>query len=68
MRGGAGGCPPEDCGGTHGSAELVDVLADPGHDEHESMLAWVGGGFNPGHFDLAAVNESLSLIAARRLR
>jgi hypothetical protein len=44
------------------------VLADPGHDEHESMLAWVGGGFNPGHFDLAAVNESLSLIAARRLR
>jgi hypothetical protein len=65
---GAGACPPEDCGGTTGFAELLEVLADPEHDEHESMLEWVGGGFGAEDFDLAAVNESLSFIADRRQR
>ena len=32
------------------------------------MLVWVGGGFDAEHFDLVAVNESLSFIADRRLR
>jgi hypothetical protein len=32
------------------------------------MLTWVGGGFDTDHFDLPSVNESLSFIAARRLR
>jgi hypothetical protein len=41
------------------------VLADPDHEEHESMLEWVGGAFDADHFDLVAVNEALSLIAAR---
>jgi hypothetical protein len=62
---GAGACPPEDCGGTWGYAELLEVLADPEHEEHESMLEWVGGAFDADRFDLAAVNETLSLIAAR---
>lgn len=65
---GAGACPPEDCGGTSGFAELLEVLADPDHEEHERMLTWVGGGFDTDHFDLAAVNESLSFIAGRRVR
>jgi hypothetical protein len=47
---------------------LLEVLADPEHDEHESMLEWVGGGFDAEHFDLAAVNESLSFMADRRQR
>lgn len=65
---GEGACPPEDCGGTWGFAELLEVLADPDHEEHERMLQWVGGAFDPEHFDLAAVNETLSFIAARRVR
>lgn len=32
------------------------------------MLEWVGGGFDAEHFDLAAVNESLSFVADRRQR
>jgi hypothetical protein len=67
-RAGEGACPPEDCGGTTGFAELVEVLADPDHEEHESMRTWAGEGYDPKHFDLDAVNESLSFIAARRLR
>ena len=65
---GAGACSPEDCGGTWGFAELIEVLADPDHEEHEAMLTWVGGVFDPERFDLDTVNESLSFIAARRLR
>jgi pRiA4b ORF-3-like protein len=39
---GEGRCPPEDCGGPTGYAELVEVLADPTHDDHEHMRSWVG--------------------------
>ena len=39
---GEGRCPPEDCGGATGYAELLQVLADPTHDDHEQMVAWVG--------------------------
>ena len=48
-------CPPEDCGGVHGYQEFLQVIADPDHEEHESMLEWVGGGFDPKAFDPAAV-------------
>ena len=38
-------CPPEDCGGVWGYYELLDAIQDPAHEEHESMLEWVGGEF-----------------------
>lgn len=37
-----GACPPEDCGGTWGYAELKEILADPTHDQHQEMLSWLG--------------------------
>lgn len=52
----------------HRLRRVLEVLADPEHDEYDSMLEWVGGGFDAEHFDLAAVNESLSFIADRRQR
>lgn len=55
-------CPPEDCGGTPGYANLLDVLRDRSHPEHRDMLAWAGRGFNPERFDLAAVNRKLRLL------
>lgn len=39
---GAGGCPPEDCGGPPGYAQLLAVLADPGHEEHDRLREWAG--------------------------
>ena len=39
---GAGGCPPEDCGGPHGYAQLRAVLADPDHEQHVAMREWAG--------------------------
>ena len=48
---GARVCPPEDCGGVHGYEEMLKVLGDPSHEEHESILEWVGGRYDPAVFD-----------------
>ena len=37
---GSGACPPEDCGGVPGYEELLKVLADPSHEEHEGVKRW----------------------------
>jgi len=55
-------CPPEDCGGPPGYANLLEVLRDRTHPEHRDMLAWAGRGFDPERFDLAAVNRKLKLL------
>jgi hypothetical protein len=59
--GGARACPPEDCGGAWGYRHLLEVLADPAHEEHEHLLGWVGGAFDPEAFDLAETNANLEL-------
>ena len=56
---GARACPPEDCGGPYGYAEFLKAVRDPSHPEHEDMVEWLGGDFDPGHFDLADVNQQL---------
>lgn len=36
-------CPPEDCGGAPGYEELLEILKDPSHPEHEDMFDWLPG-------------------------
>ena len=43
--------------------DFIAAIANPGHDEHESVLVWIGGAFDPGGFDINSVNRGL-----RRLR
>lgn len=57
--GGARACPPEDCGGVGGYEDLLRVLSDPEDEEHDNMLTWVGGFFDPEGFDVNAVNRKL---------
>jgi hypothetical protein len=56
-------CPPEDVGGVSGYKELLAVLADPEHEEHESMRMWAGEDFGSPLgaevFDIEAVNQAL---------
>jgi hypothetical protein len=59
---GENACPPEDCGGPPGYADLLAVLADPTHDEHAHMRRWVGGPFDPTEFDLASANARLQTV------
>jgi hypothetical protein len=66
-----GACPPEDCGGSWGYADLKQALADPGHEDHEAMLDWLAldsaEDFDPAASDLAEINDVLALtVAARR--
>lgn len=57
--GGARACPPEDCGGVWGYEEFLAAIAEPDHDEHDSMLEWVGGSFDPEAFDSADFEHRL---------
>jgi tetratricopeptide (TPR) repeat protein len=52
-------CPPEDCGGVWGYANLVEAVNDPEHPEHDEMLEWLGGGFDPEAFDVERVSRAL---------
>ena len=52
-------CPPEDCGGPWGYQDFLEAIQKPGHPEHEDMLEWIGGEFDPEKFDLEAVNQEL---------
>ncbi len=58
--------PPEDCGGIWGYAELVEILNDPDHPEHQDRLEWLGldnpAGFAPDRFDAQAVTRALSAL------
>lgn len=54
--------PPEDCGGVGGYQHLLEVLADPGHEEHEEMVEWVGGLFDPEAFDADGINAGLEAL------
>jgi pRiA4b ORF-3-like protein len=59
---GARACPPEDCGGTPGYENLLETLADPMHEEHDELLEWIGGKYDPEKFDLEAVDRALKRL------
>jgi hypothetical protein len=55
---GAGACPPEDVGGVWGYLEFLAAIADPENDQHDEMLEWIGGKFDPNAFNpVAATNR-----------
>jgi hypothetical protein len=55
--------PPDDCGGMPGYADLMRVLGQPTHPEHDGTVAWLGLGsaaeFDPDAFDARQVTEAL---------
>lgn len=57
--GGARAAPPDDVGGPGGYEEFLAAIKDPKHEEHEDMLTWIGGAFDPEGFDLNAINRFL---------
>ncbi len=65
-----GACPPEDCGGPWGYANLRQILADPNHDEHQDMLEWLGldnaSDFDPAAIATETIDHELALSGASR--
>lgn len=60
--GGANACPPDDVGGVPGYCNFVAAVLDPKHPEHEELLEWYGGSFDPHAFDINQVNTQLTRI------
>ncbi len=59
-------CPPEDCGGPWGYAELLAAIADPTHPEHADRRAWLGDDFDPDEFDVAAADVDVASRFGRK--
>lgn len=59
---GARACPPEDCGGIFGYADFLEAIGNPENEEHEEMLEWIGGEFDPEEFDIVLANRGLKRI------
>jgi Plasmid pRiA4b ORF-3-like protein len=55
-------CPPEDVGGVWGYDEFLAAIRDADHPDHEEMLEWADGDFDPEAFDLEAVNKALKKL------
>jgi Plasmid pRiA4b ORF-3-like protein len=65
-----GACPPEDCGGPWGYAELKEILADPSHEQHHEMLEWLGldnaSDFDPNAVATDEIDHELPLSGVSR--
>ncbi|MGO8700486.1 MAG: plasmid pRiA4b ORF-3 family protein [Limisphaerales bacterium] len=55
-------CPPDDCGGPGGYQDLVKILRNPRHEEHNSMKEWLGRPFDPEAFDATRTNAYLRML------
>jgi hypothetical protein len=44
-------CPPEDCGGTPGYINLLNVIKSPRHNDFRHMTEWLGDEFYPEKFN-----------------
>ncbi len=52
-------CPPEDCGGPPGYANMLEAFYDLKNEEHEEIVEWMGDDFDAEAFDVDAVNRLL---------
>lgn len=59
-------CPPEDCGGIPGYANLLEALADPSHPDHGDKLDWLGGRLDPERFDSVPANREMEALRRQR--
>lgn len=64
--GGKRSAPPEDCGGPWGYREFLKAIREPSHEEHESMIEWIGGEFDPEGFSLDETNRHLLRLASHK--
>ncbi|MBN1612671.1 MAG: plasmid pRiA4b ORF-3 family protein [Polyangiaceae bacterium] len=65
--GGERACPPEDCGGAPGYANLLEALADPNHEEHASVVEWVPKRFDPERYRVNTKDMSRVMAELKRL-
>lgn len=63
---GENACPPDNVGGPPGYQLFLRVLADRSDEQHEEMMRWCGGVFDPKGFDLNRINRDWKATKGRR--
>lgn len=58
-------CPPEDCGGPMGYADMMEIVATPDHPEYEDIMNWLGP-FDPMAFNLERAAKGVARAVRRR--
>jgi hypothetical protein len=56
-------CPPEDCGGPWGYADMIRVLAGHRNARRRELVEWLGRPFDPKAFSIDEANERLAEYA-----
>jgi hypothetical protein len=52
-------CPPEDCLGIEGYSNILKILEQPDHIDHNEAIEWLGEDYNPAEFDIDEINFML---------
>lgn len=51
--------PPDDCGGPWGYVNFLEAIQNPEHRDHETMMEWIGGEFDPETVNMEEINAEL---------
>jgi len=54
--------PPEDSGGVHRYAYLLEAVSDSANPDHQELSAWLPPDFDPEAFDVDCVNRDLRRV------
>lgn len=54
-----GACPPDDCGGVWGYADMLEILKDKKHPYYGDTVEWLGPRFNPTKVSIRSLNNGL---------
>jgi hypothetical protein len=60
-----GRCPPEDCGGPWGYADLLEAIQDPAHERHEELTEWIADDFDPNAVDAEWLTAEVDALAKK---
>jgi Plasmid pRiA4b ORF-3-like protein len=63
-----GRCPPEDVGGPPGYSDLLEILADPGHERYTEITEWIGGTFDPRAMKIEDLAKAVDALARKWTR
>lgn len=52
-------CPPEDCGGLWGYANMLEAIRNPKHEDHELYAEWLDEDFDPEAFSADEATKAM---------
>lgn len=58
--------PPEDVGGLPGFEDFLTAMAKPRHPQHQEVVDWYGGRFDPSDIATDMIRERIAKLARRR--